>query len=102
MITSWYIRFTINGSCAQLRGVVFVFYDVFLNLCKNKNISVSKAATEMGLNRSTVTFWKNETYSPRQGTLKKIADYFGVTIDYLLTGEQREKAPDICFSANAY
>lgn len=61
-----------------------MFYDVFKQLCKEKNVSPSKAATEMGMNRSAVTFWKNETYNPSHDSLIKIANYFGVTVDYLV------------------
>lgn len=69
------------------------FYDLFSDLCKSKGIKPSRAATELGINRSNVTNWKNGGYTPRGDTLQKIADYFGVTTDFLLTGEQKEKSP---------
>ena len=74
--------------------VVFVsFYDVFINACKEKGVRPSRAAEECGINRSNVSNWKNNGYTPRGEALQKIADYFGVTTDYLLTGEEKEKAP---------
>jgi hypothetical protein len=39
-----------------------------------------------------VTVWKNSGKAPKQELLVKIADYFGVTTDYLL-GTETEKAP---------
>jgi transcriptional regulator with XRE-family HTH domain len=33
--------------------------------------------------------------TPKGETLSKIADYFGVTTDYLLTGEETKKAPTL-------
>lgn len=78
---------------AQKSGVDFVFYDLFCELCKKKGISVTKATVEIGLSRTIGTKWKNTGAVPNGETLNKIADYFGVTTDYLLTGEQKEKAP---------
>lgn len=37
-----------------------MFYDRFKLLCQRKNISCTKAATEMGLSNSTPTKWKKQ------------------------------------------
>ena len=60
-----------------------MFYDRFIQLCKEKGVSPSKAAAEMGMNRSIVTFWKKGTI-PKMDTLNRIATYFDVSVDYLL------------------
>lgn len=65
-------------------GVLFVFYDRYINLCKERGISPSKAAEEIGINKASVTNWKKRGYTPRADLLQRIADYFGVTTDYLL------------------
>ncbi len=78
---------------AQKNGVDFVFYDLFCELCKAKGVSVTKATVEIGLSRTIGTKWKRTGATPNGETLNKIADYFGVTTDFLLTGEQKEKAP---------
>ena len=70
-----------------------MFYDVYLSLCKRSNKKPSVVAAELGINKSNVSNWKNNGYTPRGEALQKIADYFGVTADYLLTGEESEKAP---------
>ena len=72
-----------------------MFYDVYLSLCKRSNKKPSVVAAELGINKSNVSNWKNNGYTPRGDTLQKIADYFGVTTDYLLTGEEIKKAPDL-------
>lgn len=61
-----------------------MFYDKYANLCKEKGISPSKAAEEIGINKASVTNWKKRGYTPRAEILHRIADYFGVTVDYLL------------------
>lgn len=70
-----------------------MFYDVYISLCKRSNKKPSVVATELGINKSNVSNWKNNGYTPRGDALQKIADYFGVTTDYLLTGEDTKKAP---------
>lgn len=65
-----------------------MFYDVFSKLCEKRGIRPSRAAEECGINKSSVSNWKNNGYVPRGETLNKIADYFNVTTDYLLTGKK--------------
>ena len=71
-----------------------MFYDVYVNLCRNVGKKPSVVAAELGINKSNVSNWKNNGYTPRGEALQKIADYFRVTTDYLLTGEEKEKAAD--------
>ena len=76
---------------AQNAEVILVFYDVFNSLCVAKGISCKRASMEIGLSNSTAAKWKRTGATPNGDTLNKIADYFGVTTDYLLNGEQKEK-----------
>lgn len=69
-----------------------MFYDLFCSLCKEHGLTPSGAATKIGFNRATITMWKNTGKAPKGDLLIKIADYFGVSIDYLL-GTETEKAP---------
>lgn len=70
-----------------------MFYDLFCKLCSKKSISPTRASLEIGLSKSTATKWKNTGATPSGDTLNKIAEYFGVSVDYLLGNEQKEKAP---------
>lgn len=70
-----------------------MFYDRYVTLCKDKGISLSKAAAEIGLNKASVTNWKKNGYTPRADVLQRIADYFGVSMSSLMGGENSEKAP---------
>lgn len=65
-----------------------MFYEQFAELCKEKKISPSIVAETIGLNRSSVTFWKRGS-TPKGETLRKLANYFGVSVDYLLNKGQR-------------
>lgn len=67
-----------------------MFYNRFIDLCKEKREAPSRAALNMGFSKSTVTAWRRSGKTPTGESLKKIADYFNVTIDYLL-GNTNEK-----------
>lgn len=69
-----------------------MFFDILSDLCKQKGISTYKAAQAVGLNRSIVAKWKTGA-APQSTTLKQLADYFGVTADYLL-GTEKAPAPE--------
>ena len=75
-----------------------MFYDIFLNLCQDRGISSYKALKEMGVGMSTATRWKQGTAQPSYKTLQKIADYFGVSVDELLSdnaADTKEKTADV-------
>lgn len=60
-----------------------MFFNRFKALCDERNISVYRACTDIGLNRSAVAKWKTGG-KPNGTTAAKLAEYFGVTTDYLL------------------
>ena len=68
-----------------------VFYNIFKGLCDKKGVSPSRACLEMNLSRSLGAKWKNTGANPSFEVLSKMSDYFGVTTDYLLGNEQKEK-----------
>lgn len=60
-----------------------MFFDMFSALCKKNKVSMSAVARVCGLSNSTTTKWKKGAI-PESATLQKIAEYFGVSVDYLL------------------
>mgnify|MGYP004520085297 CR=1 FL=1 len=69
-----------------------MFWDNFVLLCDRAGKSPNAVAAEIGFKSTgTVTGWKDGKI-PYERNLKKIADYFGVTVDYLLNAE-KENAP---------
>lgn len=56
------------------------------SLRKSKKISQGKLEKELGFSNGSISKWK--TSMPTLERLQKIADYFGVTINYLMTGEE--------------
>ena len=59
-------------------------WEIFKRLCDNKRVKPSNVAIELGIPTSTISGWKLGQYKPKTDKLKKIADYFEVSLDYLL------------------
>lgn len=69
-----------------------MFFERFKALCDLKQITPTKASQEIGFSKGTVSNWyKNYKQGidtpPRMNIAKKIADYFDVSLDYLLNGD---------------
>ena len=62
-----------------------MFYDRFLELCRQKGVSPAAAAREMGFSNATTTQWSHGSI-PSKASLSKISTYFDVSTDYLKTG----------------
>lgn len=65
-------------------------------LCKNKKISMNMLEQELGFGKGYISKLGQST--PNAAKIKKIADYFDVTVDYLMTGKEdatQEKAPEL-------
>lgn len=62
-------------------------YKVFELLLKEHDTTPYKVSKDTGIGTATLSNWKNGKYTPKQDKMQKLADYFGVTIDYLMTGK---------------
>lgn len=75
-----------------------MFFDNFVRLCEQKGVKPSRALTEAGVPKSAYSYWRTEAGAgndakPTNQNAVKLARYFDVTVDYLLTGEQKENPP---------
>lgn len=61
-------------------------YEIFAELCRNKGVTPNEVAKAIGASQSTFSDWKHGS-QPRPNRIKAIADYFGVSVDYLMSGE---------------
>ena len=57
-----------------------------------RKVTQEDLALYLSVDRSTVAKWETGTSVPRPATLKKLATYFGCTIDELLTDETERRA----------
>ncbi len=63
-----------------------MFYDNFARLCAEAGKSPTAVTKDLGFSTADASHWKNGK-SPTAKTLQKIADYFGVTVNDLLTDD---------------
>lgn len=59
-----------------------MFWEVFISLCNKNGIAPNNVCSALNLSNATATHWKKGA-TPNSTTLKKIADYFGVSVEYL-------------------
>lgn len=72
-------------------------YEIFEDLLKRYGVSAYRVGKATNIPASTFSDWKKGKSKPKQDKLQKIADYFGVTVDYLMTGKEeiKERAPEL-------
>lgn len=73
-------------------------YSRIEQLLQQNNITAYKLSKETGISTGLLSQWKKRMQEPSRDKLIKIAEYFGVSVDYLLTGEEptkTEKAPTL-------
>ena len=61
-------------------------YKIFEDLLKSNKTTVYRVSKSTGISASTFTDWKNGRSVPKMDKIKLIADYFGVSLDYMLSG----------------
>ena len=66
-----------------------MYYENFKTLCENADVTPGEVSRHTGVASSTLTMWKQGVYTPKVDKLQKIADYFGVSLNYLQTGEEQ-------------
>ena len=58
------------------------------SLLEAQNKKQADLARALGVRQNTVTNWKKANYNPDAGHIEAIAAFFGVSIDYLVTGRE--------------
>jgi len=59
-------------------------------LRQSRKITQVELAKYLNVSQGTLSFWEQEKYEPDTKSLKKLAEYFGVSIDYLLGGQEKK------------
>ncbi len=80
IIPFWY--YNVKGGCGIFR---------LKELRKNRNISQVKLALDLSMNQNSISRYETGEREADYQTLIKIADYFHVSIDYLLGRTENPK-----------
>ena len=65
-------------------------YEIFEQLMKAHGYTAYRVSIETGIAQSTLSDWKKGKSTPKADKMQKIADCFGVSVQYLMTGEEKE------------
>ena len=74
---------------------MFISYERFDKIKKEKNITNYKIATDLNLAHSVFSDWKRGKSQPKYEKLKLIAEYIGTTPEYLITGNENENIKEL-------
>lgn len=66
-------------------------YEIFEKLMNERGVSAYKVSVATGVAQSTLSDWKNGKTNPKIDKMQKIADFFNVPVEYLMTGKWDEK-----------
>ena len=59
-------------------------YEIFEMLCQQKGVTVAEVSRNTGISQSTLSNWKKRRNNISAENAKKLADYFGVTVGFLM------------------
>ncbi|MCI8442524.1 MAG: XRE family transcriptional regulator [Provencibacterium sp.] len=72
--------------------------DRIRELANGMNMSITAVEGALGFGNGTIGKWTKQ--SPTCDKLKKVADYLGTSVDYILSGEEAQKTPALEISEN--
>lgn len=93
----------VNGITSVFRVIPFFvgmhknggdkMYEIFKKLLDERGVTAYQVAKATGISTGSLSDWKNGRSSPKAEKLQKIADYFGVSVDYLLGNSDEKEKP---------
>ncbi len=72
--------------------IITEFYKRLRALCEERGMTVNEMVKILDLSSGSPTAWKKGAV-PRNATLSKISDYFGVSVGYLLGKDNQKEKP---------
>lgn len=70
-----------------------MFYERLKEICASKGVKITVLIDDLGMSSGNLSSWKKGN-TPRASTIDKIADYLGVSSDYLL-GRSDDPLPPV-------
>ena len=80
-------------------------YEIFAKLLEEHNLTRYQVFKATGVSQSSLSDWSKGKSTPKYESMKKIADYFGVSVDYLLGNEEKpvtQKSDELTFDDFTY
>ena len=70
-------------------------YEIFEKLLIEFGVTASQVSKSTGISQTTLSNWKKRKNILSPKLLQKIADYFNVSLEYLMTGEESESNDNV-------
>ena len=71
-------------------------YQIFADLLKEKGLTAYRVSQDTGISQATLSDWKRGKSVPKMQKMQLIADYLGVSLEYIMTGKKESSsAPQI-------
>lgn len=77
-----------------------MIYEAIQGLCQARATNIKQVEKTLGFGNGTIHCWKNAT--PRLDKVQKVANYFGVSLDYLTGAEASSISVDARLVASAF
>ena len=65
-------------------------YEIYQRLLDEKGLKNSDVSRGTGVSNMTLSDWKRGKTTPKTDTMQKIADFLGVSVDYIMTGKENQ------------
>lgn len=63
---------------------------ILRELREEKDLTQQQLADKIGISQKAISFWETDKRTPNTDDYIKIADFFGVTLDYLVNREYKD------------
>ena len=70
-------------------------YEIYQRLLDEKGLKNADVSRGTGISNMTLSDWKNGKSTPKSDKMQKIADFLDVSVDYLITGKEKEYTVEI-------
>ena len=66
-------------------------YEIFAKLMKERGLTAYRVSMDTGVSQATLSDWKRGRSTPKLQKLQKLADYFGVSLEYMMGNPDGER-----------
>ena len=77
-------------------------YEIFVKLCQERGVTPYQVSKATGISQAAFSTWKKGRTVPRESTLRKVADYFHVSVRYLRGEDHDPGAPSPAYDPELY
>lgn len=70
-------------------------YEIYQRLLDEKGLKNSDVSRGANVSNMTLSDWKHGKTTPKTDTMKKIADFLGVSVDYLMHGNENKYSEEL-------